>query len=260
MGDKIILPRPNEIIPATLVNPRLLLIYAEPKAGKTEFCLALPNSLLLDLEDGSDYAEGTKLKVSNLQELNDVGGQIIREGRPFDYIIVDTATELESWCEADATQMYKDSIIGKNFKESSVLSLPKGSGYHWLRMSYGKWFNALRSLPKKGLIVLAHVKDKMIVDKKGREVSSSDLDLTGKLKQITCSKADAIGYLFRKSNGQINNGIVGEDIWLSFKAEDINTGNRPKHLQGEILMSKVVDPRIEKIKVDWDKIYLPEGE
>lgn len=255
----IILPKPNEVIPAALINPRITLLYGEPKSGKTELCLQLPNSLLLDLEDGSDYAAGTKIKVNNLQELNDIGGEILKAGRPYDYIIVDTATELESWCEADATVMYKNSIVGQNFKGESVLSLPKGSGYHWLRMSYGKWFNALRNLPKKGLIILAHVKDKMIVDKKGREVSSSDLDLTGKLKQITCSKADAIGYLFRKSNGQINNGVVGEDIWVSFNAQDINTGNRPKHLQGEILLSKIVDPRIEKIVVAWDKIFLPDG-
>lgn len=259
MSNNIVLPRPNEIIPANLTNPRVLVLYSTPKCCKTELCLALPNSLLLDLEDGSGFAAGTKIKVRNLQELNTIGGQIIKDGYPYDYGIIDTATELQDWCEEDATQMYKASIVGKNFKESSVLNLPKGGGYHWLRMSYGKWFNAIRGLFPKGIIVLCHVKDKTLVDKKGREVESSDVDLVGKLKSITCAKADAIGYLFRKQNKEIIDGMVGEDIWVSFHSGDVTTGNRPKHLQGEILLSKVVDTRKEKIVVAWDNIFIPEA-
>lgn len=258
MPTNIVLPAPNQIIPAKLINPRVLVLYSPPKCCKTELCLTLPNSLLLDLEDGSGYASGTKLVVRNLQELNDIGGQIIKANYPYDYGILDTATELQDWCEEDATQMYKNSIVGKNFKESSVLNLPKGGGYHWLRMSYGKWFNAVRGLFPKGIIILCHVKDKMLVDKKGREVESSDVDLIGKLKSITCAKADAIGFLYRKSNGEIKDGVIEEDIWVSFHSGDITTGNRPKHLQGDILLSKVVDTRKEKIVVNWDKIFLKE--
>lgn len=273
----IILPRPNEIIPANLIDPRILLAYSAPKCGKTELFLQLTDSLLLDLEDGSGFANGTKITIApckdgsckkckkvgyyntglcSLGQLNDIGGQILKDGQLFKYIIVDTATELESWCEMDATLAYKASTIGKNFSGDSVLELPKGAGYHWLRMSYGKYFSALRGLPTKCLIVLAHVKDKMLVDKKGREVESTDLDLTGKLKQITCSRADAIGYIYRKVIGA-EKGKQTEEIRINFHSSEINAGARAKHLAGrDIFLSNVVDTRVEKIEVNWKEIFI----
>lgn len=279
------LPKPNEIVPATRINPGILLWYSSPKVGKTELCLSLPDSLLLDLEDaGSDFAAGTKINVpkfalihgfyekvgkklgipeenvspslANLAALNAIGGQIIKDDNPYKYIILDTATELVDWCEDDATNYYRGITIGKTFKGDSVLELPKGSGYHYLRMSYGKYFKALCSLPTECLIVLAHVKDKMLVDKKGREVESQDLDLVGKLKAITCSRAHAIGYLYRKTTGA-ENGRATEEIRVNFHSTDINAGSRPKHLHNvDIKLSDVVDTRENPIKVDWDKIFL----
>lgn len=272
------LPKVNEIIPANLIDPRILLAYSAPKVGKTELFLSLPDSLLIDLEDGSGFADGTKITITpcgdgsckkckkvgfynvglcSLGKLNEIGGEIIKQDQPFKYIIVDTATELEAWCEMDATLAYRSSTIGKSFSGDSVLELPKGSGYHWLRISYGKYFAALRTLPTKCLIVLAHVRDKMLVDKKGREVESSDLDLTGKLKQITCSKADAIGYIYRKATGADGKGGVKEEIRINFHSSEINAGARAKHLAGkDIFLSKVVDTREEKIEVNWKEIFI----
>lgn len=285
------LPKPNEIVPASRINPGILLFYSAPKVGKTELCLSLPDSLLLDLEDaGSDFAAGTKINVpkfarengfyeklakksnipeeyvsqslANLTALNAIGGEIIKQDNPYKYIIVDTATELVDWCEDDATLYYRSITLGKSFKGDSVLELPKGSGYHYLRMSYGKYFKALSSLPDKDgcLIVLAHLKDKMLVDKAGREVESQDLDLIGKLKAITCSRAHAIGFIYRKTISA-DKGKPVEEIRINFHSSDVNAGARPKHLHGvDIKFSDVVDSRVSPIKADWDKIFLPKEE
>lgn len=252
------LPAPNSIVPATRINPGILLLYSAPKVGKTELCLSLPDSLLLDLEgEGSDFAAGTKIKVADLAELNAIGGEIIKQGKPYKYVILDTATELVDWCEQDATAYYKTITIGKNFKGKSVLELANGGGYHYLRMSYGKYFKALTTLPSECLIVLAHLKDKMLVDKSGREVESQDLDLVGKLKAITCSRAHAIGFVYRKTIGA-NNGRSIEEIRVNFHSGDVNAGARPKHLHGaDIKLSDVVDTRENPIKANWDAIFLP---
>jgi hypothetical protein len=252
------IPKPNEIIKANLVNPRILLVYSEPKVGKTTLLSRLPDSLLLDLEDGSGFIDATKISVNSLKELNQIGGEILKQGKPFKYIILDTATEMEAWCEDDATELYKASIIGSTFKGTSVLELPKGAGYYWIRKSYGTYFKALSTLAPH-LIVLAHVRDKMLVDKKGREVAATDLDLTGKLKQITCSKADAIGYLYRKTVGA-EEGKKVEEIWISFRSAGITTGSRARHLEGkDILLSKVVNEN-EPIEVHWENIFLNGGQ
>jgi adenylylsulfate kinase-like enzyme len=44
---------PTEIKKATSQNPRFLVYFGKPKSGKTTIAAALPDSLLVDLENGS---------------------------------------------------------------------------------------------------------------------------------------------------------------------------------------------------------------
>jgi hypothetical protein len=84
-----------------------------------------------------------------------------------------------------------------------------------------------------------------LLDKAGVEVSSLDLDLTGKLKRISTSQSDAIGYLYRK------NGVNK----ITFKTTDeISCGARPPHLRNEeFVISELKD---DKLVTYWDKIYI----
>jgi hypothetical protein len=85
-----------------------------------------------------------------------------------------------------------------------------------------------------------------MLEKNGAEFNSLDLDLTGKLKRITTSNADAIGYLYRKGNKNI----------LSFKtADDIACGARPEHLRNqEIVVSEIKEDGT--VITNWDKIFI----
>lgn len=270
------LPKPNEIIPAKLKNPRSILYYAEPKLGKTSLLTTLPNSILLDIEDGSDAADtGAKINVVQkaaewgfleelpkelavLKALNIIGGKIIEQNNPYDYVIADTLTELAECCLEEGTRMLKASVIGKNFVGESCLELPKGGGYYWWRKAYGIYFNGLMSLPRKCFIGVAHIKDAMLTNKEGKEVMSSDLSLTGQLKQITCAKIDAIGYLYRKTVGA-EEGKPLDEIWVSFRSSGINTGNRFRRLTyKDFFLSKIVNSEDEKIVGHWDEIFIPE--
>ena len=99
--------------------------------------------------------------------------------------------------------------------------------------AYKKWFDRLNKLADH-VILVGHLKDKMI-DKKGKEVRSMDLDLTGKLRSITCANADAIGYIYRE----------GETTRISFNSEgDITAGSRCAHLRGQ------------DMDLDWGKIFI----
>jgi hypothetical protein len=85
-----------------------------------------------------------------------------------------------------------------------------------------------------------------MLEKNGSEFSSLDLDLTGKLKRITTSNSDAIGYLYRKGNKNI----------VSFKTSDeVACGARQEHLRNqEIVLSELNEDNT--IKTNWDKIYI----
>ena len=100
-------------------------------------------------------------------------------------------------------------------------------------MAYKKWIKRLSNLADHTILV-GHLKDKMI-EKKGKEVIAGDLDLTGKIRGITCASADAIGYIFRE----------GDKTMISFDAgDDINAGSRCNHLKGQVM------------ELNWTNIFI----
>ena len=87
------------------------------------------------------------------------------------------------------------------------------------------------------------------IEKKGKEVQAKDLDLTGKLKAITCSDADAIGYLYRGTDNE---------LIINFQSSDeVTCGARPAHLKGQqITVAEYDEDKNDLKNVAWDKIYV----
>lgn len=193
----------------------------------------MENTLLIDLEKGSSFVEALKFNVTSLQELHALGEAIKEKGKPYSRIAIDTVTKLEEWCEEAGTNLYKRTPIGRNFTGKSVLELPNGAGYFWLRTAFEYWRDYLLTLADE-VILIGHLKDKLI-EVQGKEVAAKDIDLTGKIRSITCAAADAIGYLYRKDG----------KIFVTFKSSDeITCGSRCEHLKGQ------------EFEFDWKKIYL----
>lgn len=227
--------------PAITTSPNCLVLYGAPKIGKTSIVSALPRHLLLDLEQGSSYVTATKLVVDNIFAIDGIIDELQKDKNRYSYLIVDTLDALESWCEVEATRQYKDTIQGKNFRGKTVLELPQGGGYLWLRNCFYNYFNRLRLCCDK-TIFISHLRDKLLTEN-GKEVSSKDLDLTGKIRNIVCSYCDAVGRVFVNSEGK---------LVISFKtAETVTCGARPPHLSGqEFVFNKPAT------LADWSQIYL----
>lgn len=228
---------PTKKTAALRKSPKNFVLYGQPKIGKTTALSQLDNCLIIDLEDGTDMLDALKIKANNLRELSSIGQEIIKAGKPYKYIAIDTVTQLEVWCEYEAKKLYQNTPMGKNFdsdnKGLSVLSLPNGAGYLYLRQAYKKWMDRLNTLAEH-VILVGHLKEAKI-DKKGKEVAVKDLDLTGKIKNITCANADAVGYVFREE----------EQTMISFDSMgDIQAGSRCDHLKGQTF------------PLEWDKIFI----
>ena len=240
---------PMSPVKALTKSPKELIIFSKPKVGKTTLLSGLKDCLILDFENGTDYIEAMKLKVKNIDELKAIGKAIKDANHPYRYIAIDTVTALEEFCIAYAEDLYSKSSMGKNWftegkpKYGSIINMPQGAGYQWLRTAYTKVLDFVRTLAPR-IILMGHVKD-TILEKAGNEFNSLDLDLTGKIKRITASNSDAIGYLYRKGDNNI----------LSFKTNDeISCGARPQHLRNqEIVVSESTDAGII---THWDKIYI----
>jgi Cdc6-like AAA superfamily ATPase len=232
---------PSTKSPPLTKDPRILILYGAPKVGKTTELAKLPDCLIVDCEDGTDYVEALRIKCRTLEEVEAVATELrkrVKEsGKPaYKYVALDTVSTLEDWCEVRATQNYKNSTIGKNFTGDSVLTLPQGGGYLYLRLALTEILGQFSGTTSR-LIIVGHLRDKFL-EKGGVESTYKDLELTGKLRSIVCSKADAIGYLYRDpkdSNGALK---------VSFQTlEGIIAGSRCEHLRGKIL------------PFDWNTIY-----
>lgn len=234
--------------PAKRVNPKQLVIFGKPKCGKTTITAGLTLTgkwLLIELEtEGADFVEATKVQCNNLGELVEVGKAITAAKHPYEGVIVDSVTKLEDMCLPYAAQLYKASPMGINWTGSDVRTLANGAGYLYLRNAFQNMVNTVFTFAPN-IIYIGHLSDKLI-DKKGEEVSSKELDLTGKISKIMCANVDAIAYCYRKDNQTL----------LNFKSsEEVVCGSRCEHLRGQEIVIAESDEK-NQIKTHWDKIYL----
>lgn len=218
--------------------------------GKTTFASKLPNSLIIDLEHGTDLIDAVKVNADSLEELAKWGRIIKEQRKPYDFIIIDTITKLEDMCEWEATEDYMNSLVGKKFNRDengnllpryaweSVLTLPNGAGYLWLRLAFKRWLERLCTLAPH-VVMIAHLKDK-VIEKSGKEVSAKDIDLTGKLRSITAADVDAIGYLYRVEE---RDGTSTMRINFA-SSETVLCGSRVEHLAGKDIIA------------NWSNIYI----
>lgn len=226
---------PTSPTPPSTVDPKILILYGAPKVGKTTVLSQLPNNLIVDLEQGTDFLSALRVQVNNITEYETLATELRSKPNSYDYLTIDTVSTLEDWAEGLATSKYRANPTGKNFGGDSVLTLPNGGGYLWLRLAFQELVGMFSGTTKR-LILVAHLREKEL-EKNSMGVSYKDLELTGKIRSILSSKADAIGYLYR------NNDTQGK-LWVSFKTlEQVACGSRCEHLRGQAF------------EFEWKKIY-----
>lgn len=242
---------PKEKVKAKVENPRFLIIFGKPKAGKTTLASKLDNNLIVDLEGGSEFLEALAVQARSVKDLGDIANAIREEikstgKKPYKYITLDNASRLEEICLSYAATLYRQTPMGKNYSGNDVRTLPNGSGYMYLQQAVRKVIDMFRDLCDN-FILIGHLKDKMI-NKEGEELFEMSLDLVGKLANIICGEADAVGYVYRKKN----------ETHISFEGGDNSVREaRAPHLRGKNIVIAESDEN-NNIKVYWDKIYLPE--
>lgn len=237
------------------VDPRTMIIFSKPKQGKTTALSLLENNLLIDLEEGSDHVGGLTIKANNFAELTTIAVEMEKQKITYPYVTLDTTTSLEDMANTLAVKLYQNTPMGKSFGKmkgiagmiddptADVKKLPNGAGYLYLREAFQQIVERFKPFATKCLILSGHVNDKMI-EKDGKEIQSLELDLTGKLARIMCSKVDAIGLLYREKDKVYLNFDGGGDSIVEARSE---------HLAGkQILLSEKVDG---KIVSHWDEIF-----
>lgn len=248
---------------------RSAILYGLPKCGKTTILSKLANCLIIDTENGSDKISGLIKKipqdkgpVGKIQWLDKFADELIKAGKPYDYVAIDTLTEVNDLAEWSGTFRYMNSTMGRSFNREkdgngnpvkggtmlkpsendyeSIHALPEGYGYRWSREDTIRVFEKYMKVAKKCVFFICHVEDKYVGGGDGRiklqeKVVPKQISLTGKLKDILPRKVDAIGYIYNE-DGVIKVNFTGNEEKVG--------GNRCPHLLGynDVL--------------DWDKIFL----
>lgn len=219
--------------------------------SKSTIVAALEDNLIIDLENGYQALSAMVVQARTYKDLVEIAEALKAKkkelGRfPYKYLTIDNATRLEEIGLKYAAKLYKATPQGKKWDGDDVRTLPNGSGYMYLRIAVKKIIVLFRNLCDT-LILVAHVKDRMInVD--GKEMNEMTIDLTGKLGDIICGEADAIGYVYRHKN----------ETHISFEGGDnIICEARADHLRGKNIIVATSDEN-NNITVDINKIFLPE--
>lgn len=230
-------------------NPKNLIMFGLPKVGKTTALAQLPDCLIVDLENGTDYIEGYTVKANSIQDLNKIAKALKDEEHHFKFVALDTVTALEEMSLPLAKKLYMDTPMGKNFDGDNVLKLPNGAGHLYLRQAVQQiigWFEKVVD----NVILIGHVKDKSLTEG-GTELNVKTLDLGGKLSNILAANSDAICYLYRDT--------TTGDLMANFgDMNSVLTGARMPHLAGKTIQlaeRKQNEKGEWEIVTHWERIY-----
>ena len=241
------------------INPSSLILFGLPKCGKTTLLSKLPNCLIIDTENGTNKIKALVKKVPDdrgpvgrMKWLEEFADYLIAQGRPYDYIAIDTFSEVNEWAEWSGTYRYMNTTQGQNFNRDdagnplspksedyqSVHTLGQGFGYRWSREDTLRIFEKYKRAAKKCVFYVCHVEDKYLATKENTEVvAPKQLSLTGKVRDILPRKVDGIGYVYN-DEGVIKINFTGNEERVG--------GNRCPHLQGYNNVA------------DWSRIFIEE--
>ena len=252
---------PKAVEKSTRVNPKTIVLFSQPKTGKTTIVSKLDNCLLIDLEEGSEFVDAlkysvvteakkqSKLPVIILKELVNAIAEAnkAKGGYVYKFIAIDTVTALEDIVLPLANKMYRDTAMGRNWEGDDVTTLPNGAGYRYTRNALSTVLNELEEVCDT-LVILGHTKDKDI-EKKGELITERSLDLTGKSSSILCAQVDTIGYVYREENETI----------IDFKpSQNVIIGSRSAHLQDKKIVVATSD-EAGVVTVDWSRIFITDN-
>lgn len=251
---------PQKKVKATRVNPKKLIIFSQPKNGKTSCLAELDNNLIIDLEKGTTFVEALKIDVmteaeeqnvvpldilkATIKELNEVKAKINRN--PYQRITIDTVSVLEELVVPMANDMYRATVQGANWLGSDVRKLPQGAGYRFVQDALFFVLNQFERVCDT-LILVGHVRRKDIKTA-DEEIDEKSLSLTGKTSLLVSADADAIAFLYREDNKTILNFAPSTSALV---------GSRCSHLRDKQITIAESDEK-GVININWDQVFLKE--
>lgn len=164
-----------------------ILIYGDPKTGKTTTAARFPNSLLLAFEKGYKAIPGVLAQPLNtwpdmLRAIKQLESEEARN--KYETIIIDTAD-----LAYDAVETYICSLHGVD----AVGDIGYGKGYTASAKEFDKALQKLRNLDY-GIVLISHAQERTITDEQGKEFNKITSTLGNTPRKIVNRFVDIMGY------------------------------------------------------------------
>ena len=204
---------------------KFLLIYGQPKTGKSTFGSQLPRALFMNFEQGTNALAG--IKSQPILRWTDAKKVLTQLRKPqakeiFDTIVVDTASIAWQLCEK---------YICQRENVDSIRDVPWGQGWSMLRQEFSEFWREI-TLLGFGILFIAHSKDKPteMRNEDGEAITAVCPDLPNQCYTIINSIVDIIGYL----QIQMNPDGTSERFLYTRSTPTIFAGSRYQYLAPKI--------------------------
>lgn len=176
-----------------------VLLYGQPKTGKTTTAAQFPQALLCAFETGYLAIPGVMAQpVNKWSEFKQILKQLDSDEarKQFKNIIVDTVDIAYDLCEKYICNQNGVSAVG---------DLPFGKGYNLAKKEFDE---ALRRIPQMGygLVMISHAQDKTFKDENGDEYQQIVPTLANQPRLVVDRMSDIIGYAhpFQEEDGTVH--------------------------------------------------------
>lgn len=204
---------------------KFILLYGQPKTGKSTFGSQLPRALFMNFEQGTNALAG--IKSMPIMKWTDAKKVLSELRQPkareiFDSVVVDTASIAWQLCEKYICQ--REGV-------DSIRDVPWGQGWTMLKNEFSEFWREI-TLLGFGILFIAHSKDKPteMRNEDGEAITAVCPDLPNQCYTIINSIVDIIGYL----QVQMNPDGTSERYLYTRSTPYIFAGSRYQYLAPKI--------------------------
>lgn len=167
---------------------KFILLYGEPKVGKTTFLSKIPKTLILSFEPGTNalnnvYAQPIQTWADFKLALSQLRLPELQE--KFDIIGIDTADVAYDLCVKFICNQNNVAQIG---------DIPYGQGYDMAKKEFASAFNDLAFLGY-GMVFISHSTEQKLKNEKGEEFTRLAPAMPTRAYNIVNKLVDIIGYI-----------------------------------------------------------------
>lgn len=204
---------------------KFILLYGQPKTGKSTFGSQLPRALFMNFEQGTNALAG--IKSMPIMKWTDAKKVLSELRQPkareiFDSVVVDTASIAWQLCEKYICQ--REGV-------DSIRDVPWGQGWTMLKNEFSEFWREI-TLLGFGILFIAHSKDKPteMRNEDGEAITAVCPDLPNQCYTIINSIVDIIGYL----QVQMNPDGTSERYLYTRSTPYVFAGSRYQYLAPKI--------------------------